>query len=110
MNDNGCGGVCQTFFLDDSRIPESKPRGEGLSPAFALQRHTTPTAGVLVTTAKLNPSTDSHRQSSDDFVWGGNLASKVPALIGIAYMVPHSSSSCGDVLALQRLHTKPSPI
>ncbi|GFY27087.1 transposable element Tcb2 transposase [Trichonephila clavipes] len=33
---------------DDIRIREWRPRGERLNPAFALQRHTTPTAVVLV--------------------------------------------------------------
>ncbi|GFS50089.1 transposable element Tcb2 transposase [Trichonephila clavipes] len=33
---------------DDSRVPVWRPRCERLYPAFALQRHTTPTAGVLV--------------------------------------------------------------
>ncbi|GFV54588.1 transposable element Tcb2 transposase [Trichonephila clavipes] len=33
---------------DDNRVRVWKPRGERLNPAFALQRHTTPTAGVMV--------------------------------------------------------------
>ncbi|GFW32235.1 transposable element Tcb2 transposase [Trichonephila clavipes] len=33
---------------DDNRVREWRPRGELLNPAFALQRHTTPTAGVMV--------------------------------------------------------------
>ncbi|GFX58990.1 transposable element Tcb2 transposase [Trichonephila clavipes] len=33
---------------DDNRVREWTPRGERLKPAFALQRHTTPTAGVMV--------------------------------------------------------------
>ncbi|GFU61366.1 transposable element Tcb2 transposase [Trichonephila clavipes] len=33
---------------DDNRVRVWRPRGECLSPAFALQRHTTPTAGVMV--------------------------------------------------------------
>ncbi|GFW09570.1 transposable element Tcb2 transposase [Trichonephila clavipes] len=33
---------------DDNRVHESRRRGERLNPAFALQRHTTPTAGMMV--------------------------------------------------------------
>ncbi|GFT75731.1 transposable element Tcb2 transposase [Trichonephila clavipes] len=33
---------------DDNRVRVWRPRGERLSPAFALQRHTAPTAGVMV--------------------------------------------------------------
>ncbi|GFX69969.1 uncharacterized protein TNCV_2099871 [Trichonephila clavipes] len=33
---------------DDNRVRVRRPRGERLNPAFALQRHTTPTAGVMV--------------------------------------------------------------
>ncbi|GFX51280.1 transposable element Tcb2 transposase [Trichonephila clavipes] len=33
---------------DDNRVRVWRPRGERLSPAFALQRHTAPTAGVIV--------------------------------------------------------------
>ncbi|GFX26981.1 transposable element Tcb2 transposase [Trichonephila clavipes] len=33
---------------DDNRVFVRRPRGERLNPAFALQRHTTPTAGVMV--------------------------------------------------------------
>ncbi|GFX08747.1 transposable element Tcb1 transposase [Trichonephila clavipes] len=33
---------------DDNRVCVWRPRGERLNPAFALQRHTTPTAGVMV--------------------------------------------------------------
>ncbi|GFX82882.1 transposable element Tcb2 transposase [Trichonephila clavipes] len=33
---------------DDNRVRVWRPRGERLNPAFALQRHTTPTAGVMV--------------------------------------------------------------
>ncbi|GFX37305.1 transposable element Tcb2 transposase [Trichonephila clavipes] len=33
---------------DDNRVREWRPRGERLNPAFALQQHTTPTAGVMV--------------------------------------------------------------
>ncbi|GFV80683.1 transposable element Tcb2 transposase [Trichonephila clavipes] len=33
---------------DDNRVRVWKSRGERLNPAFALQRHTTPTAGVMV--------------------------------------------------------------
>ncbi|GFX88407.1 uncharacterized protein TNCV_2278751 [Trichonephila clavipes] len=33
---------------DDNRVGVWRPRGERLNPAFALQRHTTPTAGVMV--------------------------------------------------------------
>ncbi|GFY08318.1 transposable element Tcb2 transposase [Trichonephila clavipes] len=33
---------------DDNRVPVWRPCGERLNPAFALQRHTTPTAGVIV--------------------------------------------------------------
>ncbi|GFU50640.1 transposable element Tcb2 transposase [Trichonephila clavipes] len=32
---------------DDNRVRLRKPRGERLNPAFALQRHTAPTAGVM---------------------------------------------------------------
>ncbi|GFU51890.1 transposable element Tcb1 transposase [Trichonephila clavipes] len=32
---------------DDNRVRVWRPRGECLNPAFALQRHTTPTAGVM---------------------------------------------------------------
>ncbi|GFV69740.1 uncharacterized protein TNCV_1348931 [Trichonephila clavipes] len=32
----------------DDRVCEWKPHGERLDPAFALQRHTAPTAGVMV--------------------------------------------------------------
>ncbi|GFW54149.1 acetylcholine receptor subunit delta [Trichonephila clavipes] len=32
---------------DDNRVPVWRPRGERLNPAFALQRHTAPTAGVM---------------------------------------------------------------
>ncbi|GFW37996.1 transposable element Tcb2 transposase [Trichonephila clavipes] len=47
----------QVIFSDESRFNLSgdvnrvrvgKPRGERLNPAFALQRHTAPTAGVMV--------------------------------------------------------------
>ncbi|GFX81325.1 transposable element Tcb2 transposase [Trichonephila clavipes] len=33
---------------DDNRVHVWRPRGECLNPALALQRHTTPTAGVMV--------------------------------------------------------------
>ncbi|GFX09581.1 transposable element Tcb2 transposase [Trichonephila clavipes] len=33
---------------DDNRVRVWRPRGERLNPAFALQRHATPTAGVMV--------------------------------------------------------------
>ncbi|GFT84932.1 transposable element Tcb2 transposase [Trichonephila clavipes] len=33
---------------DDNRVRVWRPRGERLNPAFALQRHTAPTAGVMV--------------------------------------------------------------
>ncbi|GFT86042.1 transposable element Tcb1 transposase [Trichonephila clavipes] len=33
---------------DDNRVRVWRPRGEGLNRAFALQRHNTPTAGVMV--------------------------------------------------------------
>ncbi|GFV45851.1 transposable element Tcb1 transposase [Trichonephila clavipes] len=33
---------------DDNRVCVWRPRGEGLNPVFALQRHTTPTAGVMI--------------------------------------------------------------
>ncbi|GFW84106.1 transposable element Tcb2 transposase [Trichonephila clavipes] len=33
---------------DDNRVLVWRPRGERLNPAFALQRHTAPTAGVRV--------------------------------------------------------------
>ncbi|GFU48372.1 transposable element Tcb1 transposase [Trichonephila clavipes] len=38
------------FYLssDDNRVRVWRPRGERLNPAFALQRYTTPTAGVMV--------------------------------------------------------------
>ncbi|GFX04163.1 hypothetical protein TNCV_3973121 [Trichonephila clavipes] len=32
---------------DDNRVRERRPRGEYLNPAFASQRHTAPTAGVM---------------------------------------------------------------
>ncbi|GFW69671.1 transposable element Tcb2 transposase [Trichonephila clavipes] len=43
----------QVVFSDESRFNLSSdrlwsPRGEGLNPAFALQQHTTPTAGVMI--------------------------------------------------------------
>ncbi|GFW65891.1 transposable element Tcb2 transposase [Trichonephila clavipes] len=47
----------QVVFSDESRFNHSnddnharvwRPRGERLNPAFALQRHTAPTAGVIV--------------------------------------------------------------
>ncbi|GFW70291.1 transposable element Tcb1 transposase [Trichonephila clavipes] len=34
--------------IDDNRVHVRRPRGERRNPAFALQRHTTPTAGVIV--------------------------------------------------------------
>ncbi|GFW94419.1 transposable element Tcb2 transposase [Trichonephila clavipes] len=36
---------------DDNRVRVWRPRGERLNPAFALQRHTAPTAGVMVWSA-----------------------------------------------------------
>ncbi|GFU78288.1 transposable element Tcb2 transposase [Trichonephila clavipes] len=36
------------FSSDDNRVRVWRPRGERLNLAFALQRHTTPTAGVMV--------------------------------------------------------------
>ncbi|GFS72526.1 transposable element Tcb2 transposase [Trichonephila clavipes] len=36
---------------DDNGVRVWRPRGERLNPAFALQRHTTPTAGVMVWSA-----------------------------------------------------------
>ncbi|GFU68814.1 transposable element Tcb2 transposase [Trichonephila clavipes] len=38
------------FYLssDDNRVRVWRPRGERLNPAFALQRHIAPTAGVMV--------------------------------------------------------------
>ncbi|GFV22622.1 transposable element Tcb1 transposase [Trichonephila clavipes] len=33
---------------DDNRVHVWRPNGERLNPAFALQRHTTPTVGVMV--------------------------------------------------------------
>ncbi|GFW53969.1 transposable element Tcb2 transposase [Trichonephila clavipes] len=33
---------------DDNRVRVWRPRGERLNPAFAVQRHTAPTAGVMV--------------------------------------------------------------
>ncbi|GFW29923.1 uncharacterized protein TNCV_4999631 [Trichonephila clavipes] len=36
------------FSSDDNRVRVWRSRGERLNPAFALQRHTTPTAGVMV--------------------------------------------------------------
>ncbi|GFW68520.1 transposable element Tcb2 transposase [Trichonephila clavipes] len=47
----------QVFFSDESRFNLSsdhnrvrvwRPHGERLNPAFALKRHTTPTAGVMI--------------------------------------------------------------
>ncbi|GFW71350.1 hypothetical protein TNCV_537681 [Trichonephila clavipes] len=35
------------FNSDDNRVRAWRPRGERLHPDFALQRHTTPTAGVM---------------------------------------------------------------
>ncbi|GFU77589.1 transposable element Tcb2 transposase [Trichonephila clavipes] len=34
--------------IDDNRVRVWRPRGERLNPAFALQRHTSPTTGVMV--------------------------------------------------------------
>ncbi|GFX28256.1 transposable element Tcb2 transposase [Trichonephila clavipes] len=34
--------------IDDNRVRVWRPRGECLNPAFALERHTTPKAGVIV--------------------------------------------------------------
>ncbi|GFX93642.1 transposable element Tcb2 transposase [Trichonephila clavipes] len=36
------------FCSDDNRVRVWRPRGERLNPAFALQRHIAPTAGVIV--------------------------------------------------------------
>ncbi|GFX06327.1 transposable element Tcb2 transposase [Trichonephila clavipes] len=36
---------------DDNRVREWRPRRERLNPTFALQRHTSPTAGVMVSGA-----------------------------------------------------------
>ncbi|GFT33598.1 transposable element Tcb2 transposase [Trichonephila clavipes] len=36
------------FSSDGNRVRVWRPRGEHLKPAFALQRHTAPTAGVMV--------------------------------------------------------------
>ncbi|GFT11972.1 transposable element Tcb2 transposase [Trichonephila clavipes] len=36
------------FSSDDNHVGVWRPRGERLTPAFALQRHTAPTAGVMV--------------------------------------------------------------
>ncbi|GFU29229.1 transposable element Tcb2 transposase [Trichonephila clavipes] len=33
---------------DDNRVRVGRPKGECLNPAFALQRHTAPTAGVML--------------------------------------------------------------
>ncbi|GFU20108.1 transposable element Tcb2 transposase [Trichonephila clavipes] len=33
---------------DDNRVRVLRPRGERLNPTFSLQRHTAPTAGVIV--------------------------------------------------------------
>ncbi|PRD36725.1 UNVERIFIED_CONTAM: hypothetical protein NCL1_07655 [Trichonephila clavipes] len=33
---------------DDNRVRVWKPRGERLNPTFVLQRHTTPSAGVMI--------------------------------------------------------------
>ncbi|GFW88583.1 transposable element Tcb1 transposase [Trichonephila clavipes] len=39
---------CVVRRSDDNRVRAWRPRGERLNPAFALQRHTAPTAGVMV--------------------------------------------------------------
>ncbi|GFX48326.1 transposable element Tcb2 transposase [Trichonephila clavipes] len=39
------------FSSDDNRVRVSRTRGKCLNPAFALQRHTSPTAGVMVWSA-----------------------------------------------------------
>ncbi|GFX98778.1 transposable element Tcb1 transposase [Trichonephila clavipes] len=36
------------LICDDNRVRVWRPRGERLNPAFSLQRHITPTAGVMV--------------------------------------------------------------
>ncbi|GFW99640.1 transposable element Tcb2 transposase [Trichonephila clavipes] len=36
------------LISDDNHVRVWRPRGERLNPAFALQQHTTPTAGVMV--------------------------------------------------------------
>ncbi|GFV51073.1 hypothetical protein TNCV_4743501 [Trichonephila clavipes] len=55
--------------------------------------------------AKLNPGTGSHRQSSGASLWGGNCASKLLAVIGIAYMVLRQKviPAPGEVLLLSSL-------
>ncbi|GFV80762.1 transposable element Tcb2 transposase [Trichonephila clavipes] len=43
--------MCESRFnlsSDDNRVRVWRPRFERLNPAFALQRHTAPTAGVMV--------------------------------------------------------------
>ncbi|GFS78900.1 uncharacterized protein TNCV_4341651 [Trichonephila clavipes] len=39
---------CVARSSDDNRVRLKRPRGERLNPAFALQRHTTPKASVMV--------------------------------------------------------------
>ncbi|GFX99878.1 transposable element Tcb2 transposase [Trichonephila clavipes] len=36
------------FISDDNRVRVRRPRGECLNPAFAVQRHTDPTSGLMV--------------------------------------------------------------
>ncbi|GFV35592.1 transposable element Tcb2 transposase [Trichonephila clavipes] len=43
-----CSGMEPDRSSDDNRVCVWKPRGEGLNPAFALQRQTAPTSGVMV--------------------------------------------------------------
>ncbi|GFU43017.1 transposable element Tcb2 transposase [Trichonephila clavipes] len=44
-----------TTSSDDNRLRVWRPRGERLNPAFALQRHTAPTAGVMIRSPDLSP-------------------------------------------------------
>ncbi|GFW30705.1 transposable element Tcb2 transposase [Trichonephila clavipes] len=49
--DRGVHYVDESRFnlsIDDNRVHELRPLGECLNPAFALQRHTAPTAGVMI--------------------------------------------------------------
>ncbi|GFW82858.1 transposable element Tcb2 transposase [Trichonephila clavipes] len=41
-------GSRRHYISDDNRVRVWRPRGERLNPAFALQRHTTPAASVMV--------------------------------------------------------------
>ncbi|GFU02644.1 transposable element Tcb2 transposase [Trichonephila clavipes] len=91
---------------DGNRIRLWRPRGESLDPAFALQRHTTPTAGVIFQEDNARPHTA--RVSQDclrtitTLVW----PDRSPDLSGIEHIWDHLGLRVGHPTSLNELEAR----